>query len=629
MDQIDTQIDTILDIEEQWENWLTTYFPNYCYHEFADHHKEFWQWVWGIQQYKSAPSFVAIWSRGHGKSTNAELACVAVGAKRTRNYVLYVSETQEQADKHVQTIASMLESEGIGYFYPDLGSRSVGIYGHAKGWRRNRLITKSRFIIDALGLDTASRGIKFEDQRPDLIVIDDVDGKHDSLGATNKKLEILTRSIIPAGARHVTVLAVQNLIHKNSIFSQLADGRATFLADRTVSGPHPALRNFSYARKLTGIGHTITSGLPTWEGAPLEACQDLIDKIGIEAFLSECQHDVSQLAQGALFPDWRETHHVITWSEFADFFGNEARDRNGKPQIPMKWALGRGQDWGTTVGHPCCTVFATRPDVTSELSHCAFVYREIVTPNWTDKQQAPEPVWPGKVARMIQDAQRPWNEESRMQISVMSHEQPGVLNTYLYELPIGERLNFTQWKPDSQGGIAELQEYLAIDWTQPHPFRKDPETGEPLEGSPRMFFIVDDNQGELYRNINNKLQVKQWVNSKGLARLRWEIPQYHNRIDASGLESDKPDDKRDDDAVDALRGLAAYFFPRAKKQSKDERLEQKLPEQLRTESLRRMADTEEMGMAYLSRQMQTAKISKNSKPKTNFGWMKSRRGRIL
>jgi len=626
---IQTEVDLTLEIQSSWENWLEVYFDTYCVYKFADHHKEFWEWVWHLEPYYPARSFVAIWSRGHGKSTSAELACVAVGAKQSRNYVLYVSETQDQADKHVQTIGSMLESELIGYYYPDLGSRQVNIYGNAKGWRRNRLITASGFIIDALGLDTASRGIKFEDKRPDLIVVDDVDGKHDSVAATKKKIEILTRSIIPAGARHVTVLAVQNLIHKNSIFSQLADGRADFLADRIVSGPHPALRNFNYAQKDTGIGHKIVAGEPTWAGASLEVCQDLIDKIGIESFLSECQHDVTQIAQGALFPDWKETHHIITWSEFASFFGADARDQNGKPRIPLKWSLGRGQDWGTTQGHPCVTVFATRPDSNSDLANCAFIYREIVTPNWTDKHQAPDPVWPGKVARMINEAQKAWNEESRMTISVMSHEQPGVLNTYLYELPLGERLSFTQWKPDSLGGIAELQEYLAIDKTKLHPFRKDPRTGQPLEGAPRMFFIVEDRQGDLYVDSNKKLAVRQWTDSKGLARLRWEIPQYHNRIDASGLEADKPEDKRDDDAIDALRGLAAYFFPRSVKPNKTEKIEQKLPEQLRVNTIKQMESNEDKGMAYLSRQIQTTKINKAEKPSNAFSWMQQRRRRVL
>jgi len=38
----------------------------------------------------------------------------------------------------------------------------------SKGWRRNRLRTASGFTIVAIGLDTAARGVKLDEDRPDL-----------------------------------------------------------------------------------------------------------------------------------------------------------------------------------------------------------------------------------------------------------------------------------------------------------------------------------------------------------------------------------------------------------------------------------------------------------------------------
>src|SRR5690348_16823592 len=101
------------------EEWLREMFPSFV-RDFAPHHNELWEWVWRIRKDESIEAYIAIWPRGGAKSTSAELACVALGAKKARRYGLYISMTQAQADDHVQNIASMLESEAIADRHPDL-----------------------------------------------------------------------------------------------------------------------------------------------------------------------------------------------------------------------------------------------------------------------------------------------------------------------------------------------------------------------------------------------------------------------------------------------------------------------------------------------------------------------------
>jgi hypothetical protein len=280
-----------------WQEWLAAFAGSYTKHSFADHHKDFWNWVYSIQPNVSGQkSFIGVWARGGAKSTSAELAVVNLGARGVKRYCLYVSETQEQADAHVSNIATLLESKALSEAYSGLGDRLMGKYGNAKGWRRNRLRTASGFIVDALGLDTASRGIKLDEQRPDLLVIDDLDGELDTVATTDKKEKILTTAIIPAGSEDLTVLGIQNLIHANGIFAKLVDGRADYLKNRMVSGPIPAIKNMAYDQKN---GKTvITGGIPTWEGQDIEQCQARIEAMGITAFLSECQHDTEPPAGG-------------------------------------------------------------------------------------------------------------------------------------------------------------------------------------------------------------------------------------------------------------------------------------------------------------------------------------------
>jgi hypothetical protein len=172
-----------------------------------------------------------------------------------------------------------------------MAERLLGKFGSSKGWRRNRLRTANDFTIDALGLDTAARGIKVENQRPDLIIIDDIDSEDDSTETTAKKIVRLSRKVLPVGTDVTAHLAIQNLVHPDSVFAQLADGRTDILSDRILSGPHPALLNAVYDEARGRI----VSGTPTWEGRPLEACQRFVTRWGLDAFRAECQHEAVAL----------------------------------------------------------------------------------------------------------------------------------------------------------------------------------------------------------------------------------------------------------------------------------------------------------------------------------------------
>lgn len=271
-----------------WQEWLLAFARDYTTSGYAPHHEQFWDWVQSVTDKRPKP-FIGIWPRGGAKSTSAELAVAMLGAQGKRNYCLYVCQTQEQADDHVGNIASLLESSAMEVGYPKMAERLMGKYGTAKGWRRNRLRTASGFTVDALGLDTASRGVKLDEQRPDLMVFDDLDGELDSPTTTLKKEKTLSHSLIPAGAKNLAVIGIQNMVHADSIFARLSDDRAEYLADRIVSGPIPAIENLAVNNEK---GRTfIVGGTPTWEGQSIERCQDMLDDMGITAFLSECQHD--------------------------------------------------------------------------------------------------------------------------------------------------------------------------------------------------------------------------------------------------------------------------------------------------------------------------------------------------
>jgi hypothetical protein len=303
-------------LEADWRPWLRALFATYTASGFAPHHEEFWRWCWGIEAGVAPEAFVAVWPRGGAKSTSAELAIVALAARRRRRYGLYVCETQDQADDHVKSVSDMLELPSVARLYPSLAERAVSKFGHVKGWRRNRLWTADGFVLDAMGLDTAARGVKLDDRRPDLMVLDDLDGEHDGPDAVDKKITSLTHKLLPAGATGLAVLAIQNLVHANSIFARLvgvADEGAEFLARRRQSGPVPAVEGLVIEQHEGRA--VITSGSPTWAGMGIEVCQEKVDQFGVSAFLAECQHEVSA-PPGGMFDHLEFAH--CTWDDLPD-----------------------------------------------------------------------------------------------------------------------------------------------------------------------------------------------------------------------------------------------------------------------------------------------------------------------
>ena len=201
-------------------------------------------------------------------------------------------------------------------------------------------------------LDAAARGAKIDEKRPDIIILDDVDGAHDSPQIIAKKIHTITHSLLPAGATSLAVLAVQNLPNRNGVFAQLADDRAEWLVNRVVSGPYAAVNGLQVERTAQDDGPTlwrVTGGTPTWAGQNLEDCERQINTFGLAAFKAESQHEGQ--TTGGLFQRG--------WFEIVDGFPHEAQlvrywdmaATEPQPGTDPDWTVGllmaawRGQFW--------------------------------------------------------------------------------------------------------------------------------------------------------------------------------------------------------------------------------------------------------------------------------------------
>lgn len=243
-----------------------------------------------------------------------------MGVRGVRVYCLYVCATQDQADKHVATIARMLESEAVARFAPNVGRPQIRNNGN-RTWNRKMVTTATGFTVEAIGLDKAVRGQKIDWARPDLIVFDDIDEVDDSELTTTKKETTITSSIIPAGSTNCAVLFVQNLIHPNSIANRLArkpneQEAAQYLMQRRVSGPFAAVDGLRYERRQEGElwRWAIVGGESSWPGFDRAICEDELNRVGPLAYERESQNEVDGDAENALmtaadFERTRKTEH--------------------------------------------------------------------------------------------------------------------------------------------------------------------------------------------------------------------------------------------------------------------------------------------------------------------------------
>lgn len=264
----------------------------------AERHIRLWDWFDRLQLGVKPDAAVECWPRGGAKSTTVELCVTRLICAARRRFILYVSGTQDQANKHLGAISESLEALGVG--------RAVNAYGQSRGWRQDYLRAESGCNALAAGLDVGLRGIKQGRLRPDLIVLDDIDDIEDTPEAVAKKLRQITRTILPAGSPDCAVVFVQNKIHANSVMAQMLDGRAPLLRRRNDILVIPAI----YDLQLDG--DKIVGGRPSWEGQSIALCQRQIEEWGLSAFLVEAQHDTREGSQ-VFLPEFRPVRDGRSW----------------------------------------------------------------------------------------------------------------------------------------------------------------------------------------------------------------------------------------------------------------------------------------------------------------------------
>lgn len=214
-----------------------------------DFHRQLWELVTSDHR-----KVVIAAPRGHGKSTAITLSyALAAMLFKQADYILIVSDTYQQSVEFLGAIKTELsENEEIvsAFEVEDFTKdrEDEVIVRFADG-------SKARFV--AKGAEQKVRGIKWNNKRPNLIIIDDLENDElvMNIERRQKLLKWVTNALLPCGTKDCKIRMVGTVLHFDGVLER-------FLKDSEwVSVRFKAHKDFDDFSEILWPGHLDEAGL--------------------------------------------------------------------------------------------------------------------------------------------------------------------------------------------------------------------------------------------------------------------------------------------------------------------------------------------------------------------------------
>lgn len=240
---------------------------------------------------KETPNLKAVfmWPRGHAKSTHCDVFIplwLIHQKQRLINVMVVVGKSEDSARGLLSDIQAELE----------FNRRIIADFGEQKSvgdWEEGEFVTRDGVAFFARGRGQSPRGLRYKNNRPDYIVIDDLDD--DELCRNEKRVHDLTDWVKEAlfGALDVgrgRFVMVGNLIAKNSVLANIA----------ATDGVHVS--------RITAVG---PDGSPVWADKwTKEEAEEAMRFMGYRSWQKEMMHN--PIKDGTIFRhDWIRYKKVL------------------------------------------------------------------------------------------------------------------------------------------------------------------------------------------------------------------------------------------------------------------------------------------------------------------------------
>ncbi len=207
--------------------FFAMYFSHYITYATAPFQKE----MFDLTQDDGNNMLCVVAFRGSGKSTIFSLSYPiwSVVGKPQKKFVVLLSQTMEQAKQQLRNIREELE-------HNSLLRRDLGPFREENdGWRSSSLvIPKYNARIMAASSEQSIRGIKHNQHRPDLIILDDVEDINSTKTkeGRDKTYQWVTGDVIPLGDKNTKRVIIGNLLHEDSLIMRVKKN----IEDKRIDG---------------------------------------------------------------------------------------------------------------------------------------------------------------------------------------------------------------------------------------------------------------------------------------------------------------------------------------------------------------------------------------------------------
>jgi len=190
--------------------FFSFYFAEFITYETAPFQHE----MMAMTEDEDTKLHVVIAFRNSGKSTifNESYALWSIFGRQQRKFILILGQTQTQAQQYLQNIKNKLEQS-------QLLKNDLGPFQEESGqWGASALVIprfNAKIMIGSV--EQSIRGLRYNQYRPDLIIVDDVEdlGSAKTKEGRDKVWNWLNGEVIPAGDRNTKMIVVGNLVHED------------------------------------------------------------------------------------------------------------------------------------------------------------------------------------------------------------------------------------------------------------------------------------------------------------------------------------------------------------------------------------------------------------------------------
>lgn len=205
---------------ESFSYFFHFYYAHYVKYATANFQKE----IIRLIEVSDKDDLFIVAFRGSGKSTivTAAYPIWAILGQQEKKFVVIFCQTQAQAKQHMMNLRRELEDNEL--LKKDLGP----FRENSDEWGAQSIVfSNTNARITVASVDQSIRGIRHYENRPDLIICDDVEDINSTKtrDSRNKTYQWLKSEVIPAGDKNTRLVIVGNLLHEDSLLMRLKEER--------------------------------------------------------------------------------------------------------------------------------------------------------------------------------------------------------------------------------------------------------------------------------------------------------------------------------------------------------------------------------------------------------------------